>query len=194
MTLLSKLSSIAGTKPLIQRLIDKGANPQKSNAGNNLIVRSAISGDTAILGLFIRLGLDVNSADENGVPPLVIAAHYHCIPTLAMLLHHGANINAVSRRRGMTALMNAARAGDEDVVAFLLERGADAKIVSKSGYTALTYWGFSESDRPDITQSMYDQLGKTAFNKANDGADALYWSEKRGQTKAVQLLKKYMQQ
>jgi len=193
-TILSKLSSIAGSAPLIQLFIDKGANLQKSNAGNNLIIRSAISGDTAILGLFIRMGLEVNGVDENGIPPLIIAAHYHCIPTLSMLLDHGANINAVSQRRGMTALMNAARAGDEDVVAFLLERGADAKIVSKSGYTALTYWGFSESDRPDSTQSMYDQLGKAAFNKANDGADALYWSEKRGQTMAVQLLKKYMQQ
>jgi len=194
MTLLNKLAAIPGSASLIQLFIAKGADLEKNNVGNSLIIRSVISDDTSNLGLFIRLGLDINREDLSGIPPIVHAAQFHTLSTLAMLVEHGAKINAVSKRRGMTALMNAARNGDEESVVYLLEHGADAKIVSKNGYTALTFWGYSETDRPDITQKMYDQLGKAAFNKADDGANALYWSEKRGETRAVQLLKKYMQQ
>jgi len=193
-SMLQKLVSIPGAAPLVQLFLAKGTDVRKNNDGNSLVVRATISGDTAILGILIRLGLDINEADPEGVPPIIYAAQYHNLPTLAMLAAHGADVNAVSKRRGMTALMNAARVGDEEIVIYLLEHGANARVVSKSGYTALTYWGFSEADRPEITQSMYDQLGKAAFNKAGDGADALYWAQKRGETRAVQLLRKYMQQ
>ncbi|HVW61451.1 MAG TPA: ankyrin repeat domain-containing protein, partial [Puia sp.] len=90
MTMLNKLVSIPGTAPLIQLFITKGTDVKKNNDGNSLIVRTVISGDTAVLGMLIRLGLDINEADPAGVPPIIYAAQYHSLSTLAMLVEQGA--------------------------------------------------------------------------------------------------------
>ena len=58
--------------------------------------------------------------------------------TLARALTHaGADVNAHDRD-GVTALMNAAEAGDAGSVTLLLAKAADASAVAAQGYSALT--------------------------------------------------------
>ena len=47
---------------------------------------------------------------------------------MTALLENGAEANAQSRKRGVTALMIAASNGDEDVVKLLLEHGAKTDL------------------------------------------------------------------
>ena len=56
--------------------------------------------------------------------------------TSIFLLNHGAEVNAQSTKRGVTALMIVAAAGNEKMVLELLDRGADASLRDRRGETA----------------------------------------------------------
>ena len=77
-------------------------------------------------------------------PHSVFGAHSHCI--------HGANINAVTVN-GETALMLAASNEKSDLVAFLLQKGADPKLLDKSGKGALDYARSANID-DDLKKAM----------------------------------------
>ena len=71
-------------------------------------------------------------------PPIIRAAEMDYTKTLIDLLDHGADVNTKTHD-GSTALMHAARWGHADVVKVLLERGASALEVDRSGMTALKW-------------------------------------------------------
>jgi len=56
--------------------------------------------------------------------------------TAAFLLKNGAEVNVQSRKKGVTALMIAAVAGNVELVRMLLDRGADATLTDIFGNTA----------------------------------------------------------
>ena len=58
---------------------------------------------------------------------------------LTLLLHAGADINALNECNGLTALMYAALADKSLMVSLLLEHGADANATDNCGWTALHY-------------------------------------------------------
>lgn len=55
---------------------------------------------------------------------------------LALILNNVADINATCEK-GTTALINCAAAGDDEGLEFLLENGADVRIISESSESAL---------------------------------------------------------
>jgi len=69
-SVLTKCASIPGSVDLIRTLITKGADPRKSAPDNSLLYEAAGSGDTAILGLVIRLGFKVNDTTSSGDYPI----------------------------------------------------------------------------------------------------------------------------
>jgi ankyrin repeat protein len=75
-------------------------------------------------------GMDPNHMTWHHVTLLHDMAQKGDIPKARLLLDHGADINAVDEEYRSTPLGFAARWGHRDMVAFLLERGADA---NKSG-------------------------------------------------------------
>jgi hypothetical protein len=56
---------------------------------------------------------------------------------VALLIEHGADIDAVSGDRGNTAVMDAAAEGDVAIVRSLIHAGADLDVRSKNNQTAL---------------------------------------------------------
>ena len=57
------------------------------------------------------------------------------IPLMDLLLQHGADVNAQETESGNTPLYVAASFGREEVVALLLEKGADPNIVNREGWS-----------------------------------------------------------
>src|SRR5918999_4862822 len=71
-------------------------------------------------------------AETPRYPPLGTAAFVRSVPLSRLLLDAGADVNGQGEG-GFTALHAAAANGDEDLVQLLLERGADATLLTAQG-------------------------------------------------------------
>lgn len=69
---------------------------------------------------------------------IVTCAYYGGVPLCRVLLNYGADINAVTIN-GESALMLAASNAKADVVAYLIKAGANTKLKTSSGKTALDF-------------------------------------------------------
>lgn len=195
--ILVKLAAMPGTAKLISLLIEKGVDPHTSGPGNEFMYNAASSGDTAILGLAIRSGLNLNDTTLFGDAPINAAFNFRTSATLKMLVEHGANVNFQSMTVqtlpaliGFTPLMNAAWANDSLSLYYLLEHGADPGRKTKKGYTALMLLEQAETDDPAMTLALIEH-GAVVSYRAPDGTDALYYAQKKGNTRSVEILKKY---
>jgi len=83
---------------------------------------------------------------------IIASAYYGGVSLCRVLLDHGANVNAVTVN-GETALMLAASNAKSDLVSYLLQRGADPKLMDKSGKVALDYAKSSKID-DELKKSM----------------------------------------
>ncbi len=100
-------------------------------------IQTVKDGEILAVEQFLKGGFSPDLEDENGVPLLCLAARNKHRAVVSLLSRSGANINAVSMDRGNTALMDAAAAGEVDILADLIGLGADLDIMSKAGQTAL---------------------------------------------------------
>ncbi len=110
----------------------------------------------------IKDGADVNDADKNGVTPLHFAVRFRMPTAVQTLLEHGANVNQQCRKSESTPLHRAVTstgapgtAGMQkeaaEIVALLLDHGADTNIRNKKNQRPIDY----VSD-PEIL-SLFDQ-------------------------------------
>jgi uncharacterized protein len=199
-TVLVKLAAIPGTIKIFHLLMERGADLRKSAPDNYLIYNAASSGDTSVLGLLIRAGLKVNDTVSYGDRPINNAIYFRSFETLKMLVDSGADLNTrpsptifLQQLHGFTPLMYAALANDRRSFYYLLEHGADPKLRSKSGYTALMLLQQSETDDPEMTLALIKHSALVSA-KAPDGTDAMYYAVRSGYTRSLEVLKKYADQ
>lgn len=105
------------------------------------IFEVAKSGDVAALRQLLANGADVNARDERGWPALAYAVYNielkrGNVKAVQALIAAGADIEAAIAY-GVRPLMLAAGYGVAEVVATLLNAGADALARNEGGYTAL---------------------------------------------------------
>jgi ankyrin repeat protein len=103
--------------------------------GNTALMMAAFKANRPAVEALIAKGAAV---DRPGWTPLHYAAAAGDDGIAALLLQHGAHIDAVSPRASgsFTPLMMAAREGKEDSALFLLGRGANPKLRNGEGLTA----------------------------------------------------------
>ncbi|MEI6385066.1 MAG: ankyrin repeat domain-containing protein [Spirochaetota bacterium] len=98
---------------------------------------SVADGDIHAVELFLESGFNSSARDRHGVPLICLATRHRHLGVVKLLLERGAAINERSEDRGYTALMEAAKSGPAEQVAYFLDQGSDPEIESKDGQTAL---------------------------------------------------------
>ena len=107
-------------------------------AADSPVADAAMRGDLAAVRALLRDGADVNASQGDGMTALHWAAERGDAEIATVLLHAGANTEALTRLGGYTPLHLAGRAGRAEVVRELLEAGADvAAATTTGGATAL---------------------------------------------------------
>lgn len=129
---------------LVQWHLAHGADPNANLRGetHTALELGAIHASTETLALLLQHNARIQSTSA-----LTLAAYYGRVKVVAFLLDHGAAIDEIpdndhiyeaEREKGLgNALHTAAREGKDEVVALLLERGADPEVKDSLGKSAL---------------------------------------------------------
>jgi ankyrin repeat protein len=169
----------------LQLLLKAGAPVNQANvAGVTPLMNAAGNGNGEAVKLLLAAGANVNAVSaapaqqvKNGTidlgrfTPLILASAYGPASLVKTLLDAGANVNA-QEARGMTPLMYAAATdhGDLEIARMLIARGADLRLKSTAGETALD-WA-SKSGPTALTALLRKAGAPAAASSTNAVPDA----------------------
>jgi ankyrin repeat protein len=171
-------ASGTGDAAMAELLLRSGANPSKAHPeGQTPLLAAARSGSVATVRHLLARGVDVNHAESfQKTTALMWAAAEGHIDVVDLLLEAGADPNrqghvttltdrhnADHPTGGFTALMFAARRGDDALVRRLVARGANVNL--KNGDSASAAMIAMYNDRFDVANTLIE-LG----SDANDGS------------------------
>ena len=114
-------------------LIERGAKVNPDNVSNPPLTSAR---NSALVKLLVDHGADIDARDATGATALWYAADLDDPSIAAMLLAHGAAVDAVDLASGDTPIIRAARHGRREIVSMLLSRGADPSVANFAGQTA----------------------------------------------------------
>ncbi|XP_029387211.1 KN motif and ankyrin repeat domain-containing protein 3 isoform X2 [Mus pahari] len=166
---------LRGVKSLGPELLAYVVNLADGN-GNTALHYSVSHGNLAISSLLLDTGVcDVNHQNRAGYSALMLAAltsvRQEEDMAVAQRLFSMGDVNAKANQTGQTALMLAISHGHQDMVAALLECGADVNVQDADGATALMC--ASEYGCLDTVQLLLAQPGCDLTILDNEGTSAL---------------------
>ncbi len=187
--------SVAQHKPLIASVAVPPATictPSTSLVDLNL-VDAVRKGDAASASLFLTQGASPSAASKSGIPVLCAAANRGYLSIVQMLLDKGCNVNIKmielqgrqGKLGGLSALHFAAVAKHDDIVRFLLSKGADINLTDAHGDTALG--GAAIGGDPAITQLLLD-AGSDIEHKGDDGLTPLMLAAGANRPESIRVL------
>ena len=143
-----------------------------------------------LVDLSTRLGLGSDilkrpSKDNVGMQPIHWACTEGSIPHAAVLLSHGADMEARDNS-GCTPLLIAAQYGRVEVVAYLLQKGANLKAIDSSRDTALHWAAYKGSNEVCGLLTYYQQLSLATQDAY--GQSPLHLAALRGNTSVVRYI------
>ena len=162
------------TVGICKLLLDAEANV---NARNGYYGRTALHTyntrrEVGVIDMLVQAGINVNTQDSDGETALLNAT-YHPITRIARrLLELGADVNATNRSSGYSALHLATEYNRYEILAELLNRGADYSKRTAGGKTILHLAAFfsgtrtlsilSKANLEGLDMALRDQNGKSA--------------------------------
>ena len=136
---------------IVRLLLEKGANAKgfgRQTYHMTILMRAAQYGYVKVVESLLAFGADVNATDDMGETALLwTATSSKKADMIQFLLAKGAHVDA-QNNLGLTALIRAAAEGYVENVQALLAGGADARITTKAGDTALS-WA-TKNNRPTV--------------------------------------------
>jgi ankyrin repeat protein len=119
--------------------------------GQTAFLRAALAGDITVMRLLLEKGADPNIATFAGTTALMAAAGVNwmtgqtfteskeaLMEAVQLCLEKGADVNA-KNSMGVTAVIGAANRGSDDILEFLVKKGARLDIKDKEGRTPLVW-------------------------------------------------------
>jgi ankyrin repeat protein len=157
---------------IVDLLLQARANVNVRNEyGATALFVASTGGSVGLIRRLLDAKADPNLSLLSGETPLMTAIDNSHLDAAAVLLEHGADVNAKEAKGGQTALMWAAANKSPGLVRLLLDRGADVRAHSNGGFTSLLFaaqQGDVESGRmllqtgADVDERS-DKDGKTAL-------------------------------
>ncbi len=151
---------------LVRFLLEQGADPNVDVDDGYTCLLSAVENEddvsVEILSALIEAGADIHESGISGSTPLHMAAARGFVEKASLLLNAGARIDQRKEIDGHeTPLMEASFCGHPRMVAFLLEKGADASLKEiMTGQTPLEI-ARSAAAGPDLeTYKMLKEMTK----------------------------------
>jgi ankyrin repeat protein len=119
--------------------------------GQTPFLRAALAGDVTVMRLLLDKGADPNIAAVAGTTPLMAAAGVNwsvgqtyteskegLMEAVKLCLEKGADVNAANSM-GITALIGAVNRGSDDIVEFLVKKGARLDVKDNEGRTPMVW-------------------------------------------------------
>ncbi len=129
---------------------------------------------------------DVNGAQPDGTTALQWAAHWNDLDAVKLLLDAGAN-PALTNRYGVSALSEAAGAGNAAMIEALLNAGADARtLTTPDGETVLMT--AARTGNVDAVRVLLDHGANVNAKEDYRGQTALMWAAAEHHADVVKLL------
>ena len=153
---------------VIETLIVNNANLLHTDAyGNNALMLAAVKNPNPnILKILIEYGLDVNDKNDNGFDALTLAAYNNSkLSIIETLIDYSANVNSTDKL-GHTPLMAAALNGNDEIMRYLIKRGANASATDKNGLTVLDYYNKRQYlETLNYKENPYDDISEHLKNR-----------------------------
>uniref|UniRef100_A0A673JGN6 Ankyrin-1-like n=1 Tax=Sinocyclocheilus rhinocerous TaxID=307959 RepID=A0A673JGN6_9TELE len=160
-----------------------GSGLKNADAGTSFL-RAARSGNLEKALDHIKNGIDVNTANQNGLNGLHLASKEGHVKMVLELLHHGIVLETTTKK-GNTALHIAALAGQEQVVTELVNYGANVNAQSQKGFTPL--YMAAQENHLEVVKFLLDN-GANQTIPTEDGFTPLAVALQQGHENVVALL------
>jgi ankyrin repeat protein len=123
---------------IVEALLGAGADKEtKGENGYVALINATLQGSWAAARVLINHGADTDVYGDMGNGVIHMAAHRGPADFMQLLLDRGLPINYINHWGGTPLFEAAERDGRDEVIALLLERGADPAPRNHAGYTAL---------------------------------------------------------
>jgi ankyrin repeat protein len=119
--------------------------------GQTPFLRASLAADLPVMRLLLKHGADPHIATFEGTTPLMAAAGVNWVQdqtfddgpkarleAVQLCVDQGMDVNAVNSM-GITALHGAANRGSDDIIRFLVAKGAKVDVKDKEGRTPMTW-------------------------------------------------------
>lgn len=127
---------LEGHLDMANLLIEKGGVPLESKdvEGRTALHVAAWKGDLEGIAMLLKYGADPNAQDLDGRPPLhSVAWRGHAAAGRLFLRNKGLKVDLACKQQGATALSIASQEGHTEIVAMLLDKGAEPDHVDRYG-------------------------------------------------------------
>ncbi|XP_067377276.1 ankyrin-1a isoform X4 [Channa argus] len=158
----------------------------EADAGNSFL-RAARSGNLDKALDHIKNGIDINTANQNGLNGLHLASKEGHVKMVLELLHNGIILETTTKK-GNTALHIAALAGQEQVVTELVNYGANVNAQSQKGFTPL--YMAAQENHLEVVKFLLEN-GANQSIPTEDGFTPLAVALQQGHENVVALLINY---
>ena len=128
------------SKEVLQTITTHGVDVNAANKNNiTALMIACRKGNTDAIDVLLNAGGNPNIADDDGGSCIQYAVDAGCSKTvLKTLINHGADVN-VTNKNNTTALLQACKMGDIDIINVFLSTGANPNIANDDGDTCLHY-------------------------------------------------------
>ncbi|XP_074494047.1 ankyrin-1a isoform X4 [Sebastes fasciatus] len=157
-----------------------------ADAGNSFL-RAARSGNLDKALDHIKNGIDINTANQNGLNGLHLASKEGHVKMVLELLHNGIVLETTTKK-GNTALHIAALAGQEQVVTELVNYGANVNAQSQKGFTPL--YMAAQENHLEVVKFLLENAANQSI-PTEDGFTPLAVALQQGHENVVALLINY---
>ena len=138
---LINLAASRGLHKMVNVLLENGAkiHDKEPDTENTPLHFAVENRHDNVVETLLKLGADVDTKNIHGYTPLMTAFSQNQIAIAKMLLKNNANLKEATDKLGTNPLHIAVKKGHLDLIALLIEHGADIECRKKDGLTALLY-------------------------------------------------------